>query len=58
MTQLPLPIVLDTDPRVQLAACRKLQRMVDRKRESYEVRRFREHRDAALRGRRLKIDGA
>lgn len=32
-------------------AKRKLQRIVDEKRESYEVRRYREKREAALKGR-------
>jgi hypothetical protein len=48
--QLPLPIVADIDPRVQLAAARKLAKLVGERRNSYEIRRFRERRAAALKG--------
>lgn len=35
----------------RLEACRKLEAIVSRTRDSYEVRRFREKRHAALKGR-------
>ena len=34
----------------QWLACRKLNRLVERQRNSYETRRYREHRYAALKG--------
>jgi len=46
--QLPLPIVLDRDPRLQLTAARKLARIVRQTRNSYECRRFRERRAAMI----------
>jgi len=48
MTQLPLPNFPEIDPRVVASAQAKLARIVARQRESYETRRFRERRAAAL----------
>lgn len=56
MNQLPLPVVLDTDPRIQLAAQRELARIVRQTRDSYECRRFRERRAAALKHTRRAED--
>jgi hypothetical protein len=50
MIQLALPIVTEIDPRVQLAAAQKLAKLVGERRNSYEVRRYRERRAAALKG--------
>jgi hypothetical protein len=54
MIQLRLPIVTDIDPRIQLDACRRLAKMVRENRNSYETRRYRRRRAAALRGLRRK----
>jgi hypothetical protein len=48
MTQLSLPMPLDVDPRLQMAACRKLQRLVDERRRSFENRDYVKRRKAAL----------
>lgn len=52
MTQLHLPIVLDCDPRVQIAAARKLQRIVDERKRSFETIDFARRRKAALKSTR------
>jgi hypothetical protein len=49
IAQLPLPIVLDCDPRVQQAAARELQRITEAKRNSFECEQFRRRRAAMLR---------
>lgn len=46
--QLPLPIIADIDPRIQLAAARRLQRIVRQTRDSFEVRDFAKRREAML----------
>lgn len=47
MQQLDLPIP-QIDPRIQLQAARRLQRMVNAKRKSFEVIDYRKRREAAL----------
>jgi hypothetical protein len=49
MMQLSLPIP-EIDPRTMQDAARRLQKIVTRQRNSYETRRYREHRAAALKG--------
>lgn len=49
MTQLELPIP-GVDPRIQLQAASRLQRMVNAKRKSFEVIDYRKRRKAALKG--------
>lgn len=49
MTQLPLPVVMDTDPRLQLAAQRELARIVRQTRNSFPIQDFRRRREAMLR---------
>lgn len=49
MTQLELPIP-QIDPRIQLQAARRLQRMVTAKRKSFEIIDYRKRREASLRG--------
>lgn len=46
--QLPLPIDLPTDPNLQLAAARRLQKLVDANVRSFECQQYRKHRAAAL----------
>lgn len=48
MTQLELPIS-GIDPRIQLQAARRLQRMVEERRNSFEIRDFAKRRQAMLR---------
>lgn len=48
MTQLVLALPLPAAD--YLAACKRLSRMVRKKRNSYEIRRYRERRAAALKG--------
>jgi hypothetical protein len=52
VTQLQLPIPLDCPPSIQLEAARRLQRIVERNRESYRCEQYRRHRAAALKAKR------